>query len=79
MSKLIKKATAVLIAVISYFVIAKIIVSLIEVVEEMRIAGEISNLLACILGGLSAMSVFIILILILIGIKIYKKRINNAR
>lgn len=60
MSKLIKKAIAIVLAMCSFLFVVDTAVTAIKVVEAMRISGEISTALAYTIGGLSGVSVVLL-------------------
>lgn len=77
MSKLIKKAIAIVLAIWSLFIVVDTAVTAIKVFEAMRISGEISTALACTIGGLSGVSVVLVCGAILAILIIAINKINN--
>ena len=79
MSKLIKKAIAIVLAVLSLFVVVDTAVTAIKVFEAMRISGEISTALAYTIGGLSGISVVLICGAIFAILILTIDKINNNK
>lgn len=79
MSKLIKKAIAIVLAVCSFLFVVDTTITAITFVETMRISGEISTALACIIGGLSGISLVLLCGVIFTILTIAIDRINNNK
>ena len=79
MSKLIKKAIAALLAVCSFLFVVNTTVTVIKIVEAMRISGEISTALACTIGGLSGVSLVLLCGAIFAILLIAIDKINNNK
>lgn len=79
MSKLIKKAIAIVLAIYSLFLVVDTAVTAIKVFEAMRISGEISTALACTIGGLSGVSVVFLCGAIFAILIIAIDKINNNK
>lgn len=79
MSKLIKKAIAVILAVCSFLFVVDTTVTAIKVVETIRISGEISTALACTIGGLSGISLVLLCGAIFAILLIALNKINNNK
>ena len=79
MSKLIKKAIAIVLAVCSFLFVMDTAVAGIKVVETMRISGEISSALAYTIGGLSGASVVLLCGAIFAILIIAINKINNNK
>lgn len=79
MSKLIKKAIAVVLAMCSFLFVMDTTVTAIKVVETMRIAGEITNVIACAKGMFYGVSVVLVCGAILAFLMVAIDRINNNK
>lgn len=79
MSKLIKKAIAIVLAICSFLFVVDTTVTAIKIVEAMRISGEISTALACTIGGLSGVSVVLLCGAIFAILIIAINKINNNK
>ena len=79
MSKLIKKAIAIVLAICSFLFVVDTTVTAIKVIEAMRISGEISTALACTIGGLSGAFVVLLCGAIFAILIIAIDKINNNK
>ena len=79
MSKLIKKAISVVLAMCSFLFVMDTTVTSIKVLEAMRISGEISNVLACTTGLFYGVSVVLVCGAILAILIIAIDKINNNK
>lgn len=79
MSKLIKKAIAVVLAICSFLFVVDTTITAITFVEAMRISGEISTALACTIGGLSGVSLVLLCGAIFAILIIVIDKINNNK
>lgn len=79
MSKLIKKAIAVVLAMCSFLFVMDTTVTSIKVIETMRIAGEISNVLAYTTGLFYGVSVVLVCGAILAFLLVAIEKIGKSK
>lgn len=79
MSKLIKKAIAVVLSMCSFLFVMDTAVTSIKVIEAMRISGEISNALSCTIGLFYGVSIVLVCVTIFAFLIVAIDRINNNK